>query len=69
MRCCTQLWIALIVYLLVAIARHSAKNGWTIQRVLRVLQLSFFEKTGLSEIFNPSPPPNQKDQPQMRLVS
>lgn len=65
----TQIWIALIVYLLVAFARHSAKEGWTVQRMLRVLQLNLFERKALAEIFNPSPPPNQKDQPQMRLVS
>jgi len=65
----TQIWIALIVYLLVAYARHSAKQGWTVQRMLRVLQLNLFERRALAEILNPNPPPNQKDQPQMRLVS
>lgn len=65
----TQIWIALIVYLLVAYARHSAKQGWTVQRMLRVLQLNLFERRALAEILNPSPPPSQKDQPQMRLVS
>jgi putative transposase len=64
----TQVWIALIVYLLVAFARYSAKEGWTVQRMLRVLQLNLFERKALVEIFNPSPPPHQKDQPQMRLV-
>lgn len=64
----TQIWIALIVYLLVAFARHSAKEGWTVQRMLRVLQLNLFERKALVEILNPSPPPKQKDQPQMRLV-
>lgn len=64
----TQVWIALIVYLLVAFARYSAKEGWTVQRMLRVLQLNLFERKTLKEIFNPSPPSNQKDQPQMRLV-
>ncbi len=64
----TQVWIALITYLLVSFARHSAKEGWTVQRMLRVLQLNLFERKALKEILNPSPPPNQKDQPQMRLV-
>lgn len=64
----TQVWIALIVYLLVAFARYSAKEGWTVQRMLRVLQLNLFERKALAQIFNPSPPPNQKDLPQMRLV-
>lgn len=64
----TQIWIALIVYLLVAFARYIAREGWTVQRMLRILQLNLFERKTLKEIFNPSPPPNQKDQPQMRLV-
>lgn len=64
----TQVWIALIVYLLVAYARHSAREGWTVQRMLRVLQLNLFERKTLSDIFKPRPPPKQKDQPQMRLV-
>lgn len=65
----TQVWIALIVYLLIAFARYSARTGWTVQRMLRVLQLNLFERKTLQEIFDPSPPPKQKDQPQMRLVS
>jgi hypothetical protein len=64
----TQVWIALIVYLLVAFARYSAKAGWTVLRMLRVLQLNLFERKALKEIFHPSPPPNQKGQPQMRLA-
>lgn len=64
----TQVWIAMIVYLLVAVARHNAREGWSVQRMLRVLQLNLFERRALKEILNPSPPPNQKDQPQMRLV-
>ncbi len=64
----TQVWIALMVYMLVAFARHSAKAGWTVQRMLRVLQLNLFERKILPEIFKPSPSPKQKDQPQMRLV-
>lgn len=64
----TQIWIAMITYLLVSFARHSARSGWTVQRMLRVLQLNLFERKTLKDIFNPSPPPNEKDQPQMRLV-
>ncbi len=64
----TQLWIAMITYLLVAYARHSAREGWTVARLVRVLQVNLFERKSLKEILNPSPPPNQKDQPQMRLV-
>lgn len=64
----TQIWIALIVYLLMAFARYSARAGWTVQKMLRVLPLNLFERKELSEVFNPSPPPNQKSQPQLRLA-
>ncbi|MFT6165220.1 MAG: putative transposase [Zhongshania aliphaticivorans] len=62
------MWIALAVYLMVAFARYSAKEGWAVQCMLRVLQLNLFERKALVENFNPNPPLNQKDQPQMRLV-
>lgn len=41
----TQVWIAMVTYLLVALARHSAKKGWTVQRVLRVLQVNLLERS------------------------
>lgn len=64
----TQIWIAMITYLLVAFARHSARNGWSVQRMLRVLQLNLFERKTLKEIFNPSPPRWKENEPQMRLA-
>jgi putative transposase len=64
----TQLWIAMITYLLVAFARHSAKTGWTVQRILRVIQLNLFERRSLLEILKPDPPRHKKSEPQMRLA-
>lgn len=64
----TQIWIAMITYLLVAFARHSAKDGWTVQRILRVLQLNLFERKTLSEILKPDPPRCKKSEPQMGLA-
>lgn len=64
----TQIWIAMITYLLLAFARHSAKKGWTAQRILRVIQVNLFERKSLRDILDPNPPPKQKDQPQMRLI-
>lgn len=64
----TQIWIAMITYLLLAFARHNAKSGWTVQRILRVIQLNIFERRTLSEILKPDPPRHKKDEPQMRLV-
>lgn len=31
----TQIWIAMITYLLLAFACHSVKSGWTVQRIMR----------------------------------
>lgn len=64
----TQLWIAMIVYLLLAFARHSARAGWTVQRILRVIQLNLFERRSLKEILSPDPPRYKKGEPQMRFA-
>ena len=64
----TQIWIALLVYLLVAYARYAARSGWTVLRMLRVLQMNLFERKTLQEVLNPSPPDPKKNEPQMRLV-
>jgi putative transposase len=64
----TQIWIAMISYLLLSFARHSAKAGWTVQRIMRVIQLNLFERRSLSEILKPDPPRHKKSEPQMRLA-
>lgn len=64
----TQIWIALIVYLLVSYARFCAKAGWTVQRILRVLQLNLFDRRSLQEMLRPDPPRNKKSEPQMRFA-
>ncbi len=64
----TQIWIAMITYLLVAFARHSARTGWTVQRILRVIQLNLFERRSLKEILIPAPPRHKKSEPQMRFA-
>lgn len=64
----TQIWIAMITYLLLAFARHSARTGWTVQRILRVIQLNLFERRSLKEILDPDPPRDKKSEPQMRFA-
>lgn len=64
----TQIWIAMITYLLLAFARHSAKVGWTVQRIMRVIQLNLFERRGLKEILDPDPPSHKNSGPQMGFV-
>ena len=39
----TQIWIAMIAYLLVSFAQHLGKTGWTVQRLLRIIQVNLFE--------------------------
>lgn len=64
----TQIWIAMITYLLLSFARHLAKAGWTVQRILRIVQLNLFERRSLNEILNPDPPRHKKSEPQMRFA-
>jgi putative transposase len=64
----TQLWIAMITYLLLSFARHSARAGWTVQRILRVIPLNLFERRSLKDILAPDPPPRKDSEPQMRLA-
>lgn len=64
----TQVWVAMITYLLLAFARHSAKAGWTVQRIMRVIQLNLFERRSLKNILMPDPPDHKKREPQMRLA-
>lgn len=64
----TQIWVAMIAYLLAAFARHSAKEGWTVQRIFRVLKVNLFERELLKDLLKPSPRPKEKDHPQMRMV-
>jgi putative transposase len=64
----TQLWIALIIYLLVAIARHSAKQGWTVARIMKVLQVNIFSRKTLKELLNPDRSRHKKSDPQLRIA-
>lgn len=64
----TQIWIAMITYLLLAFARHSAKTGWTVQRILRVMQMNLFECRSLKKILSPDPPRHKKNEPQMSFA-
>lgn len=64
----TQIWIAMIVYLLMSFARYAARSGWTIQRILKVIQLSLFDRKTLKEVLAPNLRRRKQDGPQMRLV-
>jgi len=49
----TQVWIALIVYLLLAFLKFRASLGLSMQQMLRLLQLNLFERRNLIELFKP----------------
>ena len=64
----TQIWIAMIIYLLVSIAKHSAKAGWTVLRMMRVFQVSLFERKTLKELLQPDRSRGKLSEPQMRFA-
>lgn len=64
----TQLWIAMCTYLLLAYVKFASKTAWSIQQVMRVLQLSLFERRSLIDILKPALPPDKKGEPQMRFA-
>ena len=49
----TQIWIALIVYLLLAFLKFKAKLCASLQQILRLLQLNLFERRNLIDLFKP----------------
>lgn len=49
----TQVWIALIVYLLVAFLNFKGKLSSSMTKILRVLQLNLFERCNLNDLFRP----------------
>ncbi len=52
----TQIWIALIVYLLLAFLTFKSKLRISMQQMLRVLQLNLFERRYFTELFKPPEP-------------
>ena len=63
----TQIWIALIAYLLVSFAKHMAQEGWSIQRLLRIIQVNLFERKLLRALFFPDKKLNKQEEPQLRF--
>lgn len=52
----TQIWIALIVYLLLAFLKFKAKLGISLQQMLRILQLNLFERRDFIDLLKPPLP-------------
>lgn len=54
----TQLWVAICMYLLLAYLKFVMRSGWSLHRMLQVLQLNLLERRPLPGLFTtPSPPP------------
>ena len=64
----TQIWIALIAYLLVSFARHLGQEGWTVQRLLRMIQVNLFERKTLKALFMPDKIPIKQKEAQLSLL-
>ena len=55
----TQIWIAMIAYLLVSLHKFLYKSKLSVQKIMRLIQVNIFERKDLKEIFKehvPKPP-------------
>ncbi|MCK5100785.1 MAG: IS4 family transposase, partial [Desulfobacteraceae bacterium] len=50
----TQIWIAVSVYVLVAIIKKRIKTKLTLYTILQIFSLSIFEKKLIRQVFSPS---------------
>lgn len=57
----SQIWVAMSVQLLLWYLKWSARIAWSIQRMMRVLQVNLFMKYDLVELFVNAPPPDPGD--------
>ena len=64
----TQLWIAMCVHLLLSWIKFANRLGWSLQSILRLLQLNLFERRPLLGLFEVIPdPPNNSSQLELHL--
>jgi len=64
----TQIWIAIAVYVLVAIVKKELKSDRSLYTILQVLSVSLFEKVPISQLLNEIKPQNGKDDSSNQLV-
>lgn len=57
----TQIYVALIAYLLLCLSKYLSKIPVSLRNLLGVIQLNLFRKCSLKELFEP--PPNNRDKP------
>ena len=64
----SQIWVAVCAYLLLAYLRFQATTGWSMQQILRLLQLNLFERRTLHQLLRPpTPKPDQNQDLQLSL--
>jgi len=49
----TQLWIALCLHLLLSFFKFQAKLGWSLSKILRIIQLNLFDWRPLADLLKP----------------
>jgi len=64
----TQVWIAISIYVLVAIIKKELKLKRSLYEILQILSLTLFEKTPLFEALNAHLEPNSKPDPSNQLT-
>lgn len=67
----TQVWIAVCVYVLVAILKKELNSDWSMNDILQILSVNTFEKTPLSTLLstNSTTPPNNPQPNQLILFN
>jgi len=64
----SQLWVAMIVYLLLAFWKFQLRLGWSMSQILRLLQLNLFERRPLEELLEGRASPPKPPDPQSSLA-
>ncbi len=52
----TQIFVAMITYLLLAIMKHMSKIGKSMQHILQIMQLHLMDKVSIEDLFGPPKP-------------
>lgn len=64
----TQIWVAMCMYLMLSYLKFSNRLGWSLQQILRVLQLNLFERRPLLALFTTQSQPPDPPMLQLRLA-
>lgn len=63
----SQIWIAMIAYLLVAYLKFLGQSGWSMSQILRLLHLNLFHQRSLEELLRPPDPVVEEPLAQLAL--